>query len=97
MVPLETYSRLCPPVGGPFLVNDSFEVCDFLEGLHFSPVLAFNLDVKDLFISVTQESLLRAITDSVDKEGIAYFQYETGHSLGGCLEFVQVYLGSLIF
>lgn len=80
------------PFEDPLLVRDSNDVCAFLNCCEGSSLSAFSVDVKNLFFSLPQAGLLKAVRDRIDEVGVVPFQNKMGFSLGGFLELLRAYL-----
>ncbi|KAG0445303.1 hypothetical protein HPB47_017055, partial [Ixodes persulcatus] len=80
-------------VDDPFLVRNSDEVVEFLNGTQ--PINAFSVDVKDMFYNVPQQGALEAVEECVDVYGSVKFQNQSGISTSAFLDLFRTYLSSL--
>lgn len=66
-------------------MKGSSKVCSVLSDSKGVAILAFSLDVKDLFFSLPQNCLLDVVRECIDMFGEVSLQNKVGYSLGGFL------------
>ncbi|KAH9367349.1 hypothetical protein HPB48_013683 [Haemaphysalis longicornis] len=77
----------------PFLVRSSTELVQALvEGQLASVNNGFSIDVQDLFYSVPQQGLFRAVRETIEASGELEFHNSAGMTTEQFLEVLEVYL-----
>ncbi|XP_077516749.1 uncharacterized protein LOC144127710 [Amblyomma americanum] len=81
-------------VDDPFKVKNSDEVIRFLKDTPKANLSAFSVDIKDLYYSIPQDSLLTSVRNCIDRHGVIPFQNSSGLSVDNFLELLSTYLKS---
>lgn len=81
-------------INDPYLIRSSDDVLQFLQEPKDRRLMAFSIDVKDLYYALPQDRLLMCIEDSVDSFGVIAFQNAAGVSIKGFLDLISTYLHS---
>lgn len=81
-------------INDPFLIKKSDEVIEFFRQEFNTGLMAFSIDVKDLYYSLPHDALLTCIEECIDQFGGVSFQNSTGMSARGFLDLLGMYLNS---
>ncbi|CAN8005973.1 unnamed protein product, partial [Ixodes pacificus] len=81
-------------VEDPYLVRTPSMVSDYLQQLPKGKVLAFSVDIKDLYYSLPHDSICETVNDGIDRYGPLKFQNSVGIAAEDFLNLLMLYLRS---
>ncbi|KAM7313816.1 uncharacterized protein ISCGN_003603 [Ixodes scapularis] len=81
-------------VEDPYLVRTPSMVSDYLQQLPKGKVLAFSVDIKDLYYSLPHDSICEIVNDGIDRYGPLKFQNSVGIAAEDFLNLLMLYLRS---